>query len=51
MTKTIVFFAHGTTEENERHLLSGWNGVPLSSLGRRQAMALGEYLHPDRSEA
>lgn len=43
----IYFFAHGTTLENEQHLLSGWNGTILSELGKMQAKELGIHLNPE----
>lgn len=39
---TIVFEAHGTTFDNEKHLSSGWNDVELSELGIQQSAELGE---------
>ncbi len=39
---TITNFAHGTTTDNEQHLSSGWNDVPLSDLGIEQGKSLKE---------
>jgi broad specificity phosphatase PhoE len=39
---TIIFEAHSTTTDNEAHLASGWNDVPLSELGIKQSKELGE---------
>ena len=39
---TIIFEAHGTTFDNEKHLSSGWNDVELSELGIKQSAELGE---------
>jgi len=32
----IVYFAHGTTKDNEKHIASGWDQLPLSALGVSQ---------------
>ena len=37
----IIFEAHSTTFDNEKHRASGWNDVDLSPLGRLQAEDLG----------
>lgn len=39
---TIIFEAHSTTVDNEKHVASGHNDVELSPLGLRQAKELGE---------
>ena len=39
---TIIFEAHGTTFDNEKHLSSGHFDVELSPLGIQQAKELGE---------
>jgi len=41
----IFFFAHGTTPENEQQLLSGWNDIGLSDLGKKQAVELGQHFN------
>lgn len=48
---TIVFEAHATSLDNERHLSSGHNDVALSELGLRQAKELGERYKDDRFDA
>ena len=46
---TIVFEAHSTSLDNEKHLSSGWNDVELSPLGIEQArdlvLALGRQMY------
>ncbi len=39
---TLIFEAHGTTFDNEKHLSSGWNDVELSELGINQSKELGK---------
>lgn len=36
----ITYFVHATTEDNECGLATGWNDVPLSKKGERQAEEL-----------
>ena len=38
----IIFEPHSTTFDNENHVLSGWNDVGLSDLGKSQSVELGE---------
>ncbi len=38
----IVFEAHGTTTDNQKHIASGWADVELSELGIKQSKELGE---------
>ena len=35
---TITFISHKTTDDNENKIASGWNNVPLSELGKEQAL-------------
>lgn len=44
---TIVFEPHSTTTDNEAHLASGWNDVPLSEKGIQQAKELGQRRNSD----
>ena len=55
MTVKITFVSHSTTLDNEAKRASGWNDIPLSELGKQQALELKErqkttitipYLHP-----
>lgn len=39
---TIIFEAHGTTVDNENSLSSGQFDAPLSVLGKKQALELGQ---------
>lgn len=42
MKTKIVYFVHGTTEDNLQKKCSGWKDVNLSELGKEQAKKLGE---------
>lgn len=44
---TIIFEAHGTTFDNEKHLSSGHNDVEISSLGIEQSKEMGERYKDD----
>lgn len=44
----IVFEAHGTTFDNEKHLSSGHFDVELSPLGKKQAKELGQRYKNDQ---
>ena len=44
---TIIFEAHGTTFDNEKHLASGHNDVALSPLGEKQSKEMGERYKND----
>jgi broad specificity phosphatase PhoE len=44
---TIIFEAHGTTFDNEKHLASGHNDVELSPLGIEQSKEMGERYKND----
>jgi len=48
MPVDIAYFAHGTTEDNERGVSSGWFDAELSELGRRQAIKLAPSLRHRR---
>ena len=48
---TIVFEAHSTSLDNEKHLSSGWNDVELSPLGIEQAKDLGERRKDEKFDA
>ncbi len=48
---TIIFEAHGTTTDNEKHLASGWNDVELSELGIRQSKEMGQRYADDYFDA
>ncbi|MCL4404147.1 histidine phosphatase family protein [Patescibacteria group bacterium] len=48
---TIIFEAHGTTFDNEKHLASGWNDVALSPLGEQQSREMGERYKDDHFDA
>lgn len=39
---SIIYFVHGTTTDNEKHISSGWSDVGLSELGIRQSVELRE---------
>lgn len=41
MAIKIIYFAHGTTKDNEQHLATGWADVELSELGIKQSKELG----------
>lgn len=47
----IIFEAHATTFDNEKHLSSGYNDVELSPLGITQAKELGERYKNDHFDA
>jgi len=40
MAVKITYFVHGTTEDNEKELSSGWNDAKLSTLGIEQSKEL-----------
>lgn len=40
MAVQITYFVHGTTEDNEKGLSSGWNDAQLSELGIKQSKEL-----------
>ncbi|MFA6392314.1 MAG: class I tRNA ligase family protein [Patescibacteria group bacterium] len=40
----ITFFAHGTTEDNEKGIASGQSNPSLSELGKKQSVDLGKNL-------
>ncbi len=42
MTVKITFVSHSTTLDNEAKRASGWNDIPLSELGKQQALELKE---------
>lgn len=42
MAIKITYFVHGTTEDNENHISSGWKDVELSDLGIEQSKELGQ---------
>jgi broad specificity phosphatase PhoE len=48
---TIVFEAHSTSVDNERHIASGHADVPLSMLGQQQSRELGERYQGDHFDA
>lgn len=48
---TIIFEAHSTTVDNEKHLSSGHNDVALSPLGEKQAKELGERRKGEKFDA
>src|SRR3989338_3363577 len=48
---TIIFEAHSTTFDNEKHLSSGHNDVALSPLGEKQAKGLGERYQNEHFDA
>ena len=41
---TLILLRHGESEWNAKNLFTGWVDVPLSELGRAQAVAGGEML-------
>ncbi|KAE9404977.1 phosphoglycerate mutase-like protein [Gymnopus androsaceus JB14] len=43
MTLTVTFVRHGESLDNLKENWGGWNDAPLSDLGRKQAVAVGEY--------
>ncbi|KAK0192914.1 histidine phosphatase superfamily [Armillaria mellea] len=45
---TIIFIRHGESEDNPRGIWAGWKDAPLSELGIKQAMALGDHLSTTR---
>lgn len=47
----IIFEAHSTSLDNEKHLSSGWNDVELSPLGIEQARDLGERRKDEKFDA
>ncbi len=44
MAIEITYFVHGTTTDNEKGLATGWAPGELSTLGRTQAVSLGEQV-------
>lgn len=40
----LVFFAHGTSEDNEAHRSSGWHDCTLSALGKEQTIKARDNL-------
>ena len=40
MSIKITYFVHGTTQDNEKEISSGWDNVELSDLGKRQSVEL-----------
>lgn len=48
---TIIFEAHSTSLDNEKHLASGWNDIELSDLGIEQAKDLGKRRWNEKFEA
>lgn len=48
---TIIFEAHGTTFDNEAHLASGHNDIPLSPLGEQQSKEKGERYENEHFDA
>lgn len=44
MSIKITYFVHGTTTDNEKHLVSGWTPGELSVLGVKQAKELGKLV-------
>jgi broad specificity phosphatase PhoE len=48
---TLIFEAHGTTFDNEAHLASGHNDIPLSPLGEQQSKEMGERYKDDNFDA
>lgn len=42
MSIRITYFVHGTTEDNEQHISSGWKDIQLSELGMKQSVDLKE---------
>lgn len=47
----IIFEAHATSLDNEKHLSSGWNDVEFSPLGIEQARDLGERIKDEKFDA
>ncbi len=45
MSVQITYFVHGTTEDNEREISSGWSDVDLSKLGVRQSAELKDKIN------
>ena len=44
MAVKITYFVHGTTEDNEKGLATGWLPGKLSELGKKQAKELGKLV-------
>lgn len=42
MSVKIIYFVHGTTEDNSAKLCSGWKQAKLNELGIKQAIELGK---------
>lgn len=40
----VIYFAHGTTTDNEKEISSGWSDAPLSELGIRQSAELQNHV-------
>lgn len=49
MKTKIIYFVHGTTNDNAAKLSSGWKEAMLNKLGREQAMNLGKVSY-DRGD-
>ncbi len=44
MSIKITYFVHGTSQDNENHISSGWSDVELSELGIKQSIELRKHL-------
>lgn len=47
MAVKIMYYVHGTTTDNEKHVSSGWKNVELSQKGIEQSFALKEKVPMD----
>lgn len=48
MSVKIMYYVHGTTTDNEKHVSSGWKNVELSPKGIEQSFALKEKVPMDK---
>ncbi|MFN9121671.1 MAG: histidine phosphatase family protein, partial [bacterium] len=51
VTTRVVLIRHGETDWNRDRRIQGQTDTPLSALGRRQALAIGQRLKRERFTA
>ena len=50
MSVKIMYYVHGTTTDNEKHVSSGWKNVELSKKGIEKSFALKEKVPMDKRD-